>query len=601
MDAPSSSPSSSGPELVEVLERSRGIWRCTPGWEKRIAACIANGVAEELHIYLPLLDRLPAVPVAAPHASRLVEDAVSLWMRPGFETFVSLSRLRFEPFGYQLGAAQAALLRMRGRAILADEVGLGKTIEAGMVLSELYLRQLAQRVLILAPAGLVGQWAEELDRKFALPVKVAAGRRDIASATGASVILLSVAVARRKAIAELLSAQPWDLIIVDEAHRLRNPGSASAQLVKSLKTQYLLLLTATPVVNQLEDLFQLVNLVRPGHLGTPSQFRGRHGTGRPGNEVTGIRGLRTGLRQVMVRHRRSEVAVMLPPRVAETFVVAPSAEEASFYGQVAERVRETAKSGGAREAMGLASLLRLAGSNLNAMGPRLVRAGWDDLAAQVAALPPSRKSEALMRLLAQQVAAGEKVVVFTAFHETQDLLRELASAEGLDVAVYHGRLSRREKDEAIAASRGECQILLTTEAAGEGRNLQFCRALVNYDLPWNPMQIEQRLGRIHRIGQESEVMLWNLVSGGSLEEVVLRVLESKLNLFELVVGELDMVLGRIEDEFDFESFVFRAHVESRDDHEFAATLDKLGTQLSEARQGYLTTRQRADSLVEAME
>ena len=600
MDAPSRWRSSSGPELIEVLEGSSGSWRCAPGWQKRIATCMGSGIAEELVIYLPLLDRLRAAAVVQARASRLVEDAVSLWMRPGFETFVSLPRLRFEPFGYQLGAAEAVLQRMRGRAILADEVGLGKTIEAGVILSELYLRRLAQRVLILAPAGLVGQWAEELDRKFALPVQVASGRRDVATPSGPTIMLLSVATARRKTVAEVLSSQPWDLVIVDEAHRLRNPSSASAQLVKSLKAQYLLLLTATPVVNQLEDLFQLVNLVRPGHLGTPSQFRSRHGTGRPGHEVTAIDELRTGLRQVMVRHRRSEVAVMLPPRLAETYVVTPSTEEASFYRRVAERVRERARTGGGRETMGLSRLLRLAGSNPHAIAPRLTRAGWDDLAEQAAALPPSRKSEALIRLLAKQIAAGEKVVVFTAFRETLDMVHELASAAGLDMAVYHGKLSRREKDEVIAAFRGGRRVLLTTEAAGEGRNLQFCRALINYDLPWNPMQIEQRLGRIHRIGQESEVLLWNLVSGGSLEEMVLRVLESKLNLFELVVGELDMVLGRIEDDFDFESFVFRAHVESQDDGEFAARLNRLGTQLSEARQGYLATRQKTDNLVEAM-
>src|SRR6202011_407062 len=132
---------------------------------------------------------------------------------------------------------------------------------------------------ILLPSGLVEQWREELDRKFGLPALVqgsAAWERS-ERPLEAPIVVVPLAAARRKELAEQLAGVPWDLVIVDEAHRLRNPTSASARLVRSLRTRYLLLLTATPVENRLDDLFQLVNLVRPGHLGTPSEFRARYG------------------------------------------------------------------------------------------------------------------------------------------------------------------------------------------------------------------------------------------------------------------------------------------------------------------------------------
>jgi hypothetical protein len=121
--------------------------------------------------------------------------------------------------------------------------------------------------------------------------------------------------------------------------------------------------------------------------------------------------------------------------------------------------------------------------------------------------------------------------------------------------------------------------------------------MINFDLPWNPMQIEQRLGRIHRIGQQHDVQLTNLVSRGTLEDRLLEILQAKINLFELVVGELDMILGRVADDLDFETVVFEHYVASRDDDEFATRLDRVGDELAEARAGYLATRERVDELV----
>ena len=192
------------------------------------------------------------------------------------------------------------------------------------------------------------------------------------------------------------------------------------------------------------------------------------------------------------------------------------------------------------------ALQRLAGSSPAVMEPILTKVGWSDLAERATRLGPTAKALALIETLRRHEARSEKVVVFTAFRQTLDYLAHLASDAGLRAVVYHGGLSRRAKEQAIVDFRGDAPILLTTEAAGEGRNLQFCHVMVNFDLPWNPMQIEQRLGRIHRIGQTSDVLLINLVARGTVEERILELLEAKINLFELVVGELDMILGRVQ-------------------------------------------------------
>jgi superfamily II DNA or RNA helicase len=168
-----------------------------------------------------------------------VQDAAEVWDKPGFDTFLSLPRLAFEPFDYQVAAAKAVLRRMRGRAILADEVGLGKTIEAGLVLSELRARGMATRVLVVTPAGLVGQWCEELGRKFGLPTTVAAGK---GWEDDGSVVVASLATGRRDPLRSRLTADPWDVLIIDEAHRVRGGRSASGKLARELRGRYYLLL-----------------------------------------------------------------------------------------------------------------------------------------------------------------------------------------------------------------------------------------------------------------------------------------------------------------------------------------------------------------------
>ncbi len=568
--------------------------------------------------YAFLLEQLTSLQPVSPERSYLVEAAVAVWSRPGFDTFASLAQLRFEPFEHQLRAAAVALRQMGGRAILADEVGLGKTIEAGIVLTELRWRSLARDVLILAPTGLIGQWGEELERKFAMPTVVAtrdgwAGDREQVGSSQHPVVLASLATARRDPLRELLAARAWDLVIVDEAHRVRNPRTASSRLVRSLRTRFMLLLTATPVENRIDDLFHLVSMVRPGHLGTIGDFRRRHVTPsppapaeiaspeEPTTGVTDLSGLRHSLRSVMVRHRRSEVALMLPHRLVETILVQPSSEEAELYQRVSERVRIEGRSAGSAHAMSLRTVQRLAGSSPLALAPTLERMGWPELAQQAQRVSACAKTAALATVLERHADEGEKVIVFTSFRQTLAHLTDMARAKGIRSSEYHGGLGRRQKDAAIQDFEHVNDVLFSTESAGEGRNLQFCHTMVNFDLPWNPMLIEQRLGRIHRIGQTHDVVLTNLCLRGTIEEHILEILHAKLNLFELVVGELDMVLGRVREDFVFEQAIFDAHVESQNDDELVERLSALGTSLVQARQGHQASRAWTDELVAELE
>ena len=200
------------------------------------------------------------------------------------------------------------------------------------------------------------------------------------------------------------------------------------------------------------------------------------------------------------------------------------------------------------------------------------RARFTALADRAEAQAESTKADRLLGIVA---GFPDKVVIFTQFLATQEMLRRRLLGAGHDVAVFHGGLSRLEKEAAVERFRGPARLLLCTEAGSEGRNLQFAQAVCNFDLPWNPMKIEQRIGRLSRIGQTRDVHVFNLVAAGTLEASVLHLLEAKLNMFELVIGEVDMILGNLDEEREFEDVVADLWAESDDDDDFAR-LDRRG-------------------------
>ena len=191
--------------------------------------------------------------------------------------------------------------------------------------------------------------------------------------------------------------------------------------------------------------------------------------------------------------------------------------------------------------------------------------------------------------------ADGKTIVFVRFHDTLDLLDSVLKREGIPFARFDGRLTGPQKDAAIEAFRTELPVLLSTESGGEGRNMQFCNTLVNHDLPWNPQVIEQRIGRVHRIGQTREVFIFNLAARETVEEKILHILDEKINMFELVVGEIQSILGELEDEQDFGNMVFEAWARnSKNEREQAFAV--LGEKLAKAKDEYDSVKALDDEL-----
>ena len=186
-------------------------------------------------------------------------------------------------------------------------------------------------------------------------------------------------------------------------------------------------------------------------------------------------------------------------------------------------------------------------------------------------------------------------MVFVHHRDALDHLDRLRALQGIACVRFEGSLSGPDKDAVIATFRDQVPVLLSTESGGEGRNVQFCNTLINFDLPWNPMAIEQRIGRIHRIGQEREVFIFNLVTSGTLEDEVLRILDEKINMFELVVGEIDAILGELDEQQDFSSLVFDAWVATTAQGRNAA-FSQIGERMVQAKRQYEAVKQLDDEL-----
>jgi superfamily II DNA or RNA helicase len=524
---------------------------------------------------------------------QLRERLAHLTLAQGFDELLCLPHLRgTETFWYQVETARKVLKQFRGRVLLADEVGLGKTIEAGMVLKEYLLRGMVESALVLVPASLVGQWCEELNTKFDIFCASSHDsllRDDPDRFWNQKLLIASLALARRTEHAERLLNRSFDLVIVDEAHHLRDRTSLGYKLVDRLNKRFLLLLSATPVQNDLTELYNLLTLLKPGIFRTLKEFRAAHVTAGKPRQPADPERLRALMRDAMVRNTRAVVALELPRRHAATIRVDGAQGERDAYQDLAAAARRLAVGGSpGRHRLALHHLLAAAGSSPAAATAAVTRFAarhpherdWQGLAQRWAALGTGGKEAALIDLLRRN--PDEKKLVFVHYRETLDHLADLLARETIAFARFDGGLSGPEKDAAIARFRDQAPVLLCTESGGEGRNIQFCNTLINFDVPWNPMAIEQRIGRIDRIGQKREVFVFNLVTRGTLEEQMLRLLEEKISMFELVVGEVGAILGAIEEDRDFADLVLGAWLETTETSR-AEAFDVLGRRLDEAR------------------
>ena len=537
---------------------------------------------------------------------------LELKLAQNFEDLICLGSLNgVDSYAYQHDTVRRVLRHFKGRALLADEVGLGKTIEACLILKEYRMRGMARRALVLTPPSLAPQWRGELIEKFGFAAASpddAEFRRDPGRFwREEEMVVASIAMARMEPHASALAAAAWDMVIVDEAHCLKNRASSNWKLVNSLQKKFILMLTATPVENNLLELYSLITVLKPGLLSTEAEFKKAYVNSARPRAPKNPEQLRQLLSEVMVRNTRSTVDVHLPHRVAATVVAPPSPEEAKLYERVshfvAARYKGTEQK---RSAIALEWLQRQAGSSPQALNRAVARA----LSSETWLRPEDRRELESIGDLAVTIAHGAKglqfekmlagrsgkMVVFTEFLPTLEYLAQICERSGAPYSLFSGDLSRPQKDAAIARFRDEVDVLLSTGSGGEGRNLQFANTVVNFDLPWNPMRIEQRVGRVHRIGQTQEVFVFNFCQGGSVEEQLLRVLHDKINMFELVVGEIDAILGELDESQDFAALVLDLWTSGREAKQVDKAFDDLAERLVQAKKKYSQTKELDESL-----
>mgnify|MGYP001039840602 CR=1 FL=1 len=549
----------------------------------------------------PLLDVLQAGMAASKERLDVALEALQVSFQSTYDELLCLSTLTdVDSYWYQQETARKVMKHFRGRAILADEVGLGKTIEACLVLKEYMVRGLVKKALILVPSALVNQWQAELRDKFGLHFVSTNDdlfKQDPAGFWKQPLVVASLQTARTARHFDAVTSRFDDLVIVDEAHHLKNHTTANWKLVNNLHKTFLLLLTATPVQNNLEELYNLVTLLKPGHLQTRKAFKEQFvARGNPFDPINRDK-LRALLQEVMVRNTRSVAQVQLPPRFATTVQVEPSSAEKAFDEAVHAFVRhEAAQSASGLLKQQLRKVLEAAGSSPYAAAgllENLARHG-NGLGRQAASLAKEARSlheMAKARRVVELVRAiAEPVILFVNYRATLEALRQMFAKRGVDHVVFTGGMTNEQKKEAVEAFRKGRRVFLSTGTGGEGHNLQFCHTLINYDLPWNPMEIEQRIGRLHRIGQRHPVQVYNFCAAGSIEERILDVLDRKINMFELVVGEIDMILGRLQGEKEFAEMVFDLWVTHGDEASREKAFEALATRLKKARTAYEKTK-----------
>jgi superfamily II DNA or RNA helicase len=519
-----------------------------------------------------------------------------------FEELLAVDVANVERMPHQEAVARHALSRLRGRAVLADEVGLGKTIEAGLAIKELTLRGLAKRVLILCPAPLRDQWREEMNTKFDLPFDVAYRGSEVGKQDK---LILSLSLGRSEI--GTLTRQPWDIVIVDEAHRAAGAGARKTrELITSLTTacRYAFFLTATPVQNDLLELYRLVELLRPGTFTSVSAFKRQYVTRSDPRTPNDPAALRRLISSAMIRTTRAQAGVDRVIRRAVDVPVELGSRERELYALSTDLLRNVMRD--SADTMRRRSLaLRLTASPFSMgttalrmaerHGNERVRRVLNEIGHLALDITGSARENRALEITRDWMRDHGRVLIFTQHTDTvTGLLRRMAS-EGLNARAFHGSMSPSERAATIAAFRsGDTPIMISTDAGAEGQNLQFCNCVLNFDLPWNPMRIEQRIGRVDRLTQpRDEVFVANLYARGTIDESVYQLLAKKLRMFELLFGQVTTILGELDDSKSatFESRVMGA-LFAENDSKMERLLTELGTDLADARR-------RASTLIAA--
>ncbi|WP_312092232.1 DEAD/DEAH box helicase, partial [Niallia sp.] len=392
------------------------------------------------------------------------------------------------PLPHQLEVAKKVIEDMNGKAILADEVGLGKTIEAGLILKEYMIRGLVKKVLILVPASLVTQWAFELNSKFYIPAMV---QRKSYVWEQCDIVVSSIDTAKRQPHRDIIYNQDYDLVIIDEAHKLKNNKTKNYEFVQNLKKKFCLLLTATPIQNRVSEIFNLVSLLKPGHLGSESSFYEKYK--KDARSIDDDENLKALVNKVMIRNRRHDTGIEWTKRIVEAVPIEFSNDERALYEAIMELRTDNYTSNDIennRSSFSMITLQREACSSREAVYYTLqnmlkkvenptpeFQQKIQELVKKVEAIQQNSKAMKALELIKK---INDKVIIFTEYRATQLYLQWFLKQHGITSVPFRGGFKRGKKDWMRDLFQNHAQVLIATEAGGEGINLQFCHHIINF-------------------------------------------------------------------------------------------------------------------------
>jgi SNF2 family DNA or RNA helicase len=522
-------------------------------------------------------------------------------------------RTKVDAHPFQMKVALTILQEMRTNGILADEVGLGKTIEAGIIMKELLLRGIIESVLIIVPRSLLTQWKVEMREKFGEKFVIANDPDEFFGFDADDKIICSsgLLLHRHKEI----KSRKWDLLIVDEAHTYRNTKSKGRRHISEIPRNYLLLLTATPLCNKLTDLYSLIDLVYPGRLETESSFISRYAADSkcriPRRDT--IHELRNIVYEVMCRTRRIETNIPFTKRFPESRRVEASDLEYDFIEKATDYLRgignnrfKTVEQLKAENPTRIVSesqsraILIFQAIALQQSLSSSPYAAIESLQKRYDSYPAEREIINELIKLAKQIKSsklelienvmeevkGEQALIFCLRKATVRKIKEILEARFGKAEIFLGDMTTSEREKVIEEFKtGNIRYMVATDAAAEGLNLQQCNILFNYDLHWNPMKIEQRIGRIHRLGQERDVTIFNLSIKDTIDDYVLHILYQKLDLFLVTIGGMETILSQVkEGNEDIEKTIMEILLRSKKKLDLKEELEKLSKDIGYARE-----------------
>jgi len=472
-----------------------------------------------------------------------------------------------KPHPHQLDAAKKVLYEMNGRALLADEVGLGKTIEAGLVLKEYIHIGHVKSVLILVPASLSGQWQQELSTHFGLNSMIHKGKKEWRQAP---ITIATIDLLKRPPLREQILENHYDMVIVDEAHKLTNPKTLNYQFIHSLSKSYCLFLTATPIQNRSEDLYYLSTLLRPDLWNSLKEYRDEC------RDEDDKEFVKEKINQFMIRTRRNETDINWTKRSIHIEWIDQLPYEKDLYQAVENYYHQQQEIN--MHAFSHITLLKQGCSSSIALLKALNRGQnkeiSEHLGINLKVTPDQLITAKAQRIVEFIKKTDEKVIVFTQYRATQLYLSWFLKQHNISSVPFRGGFKKGKKQWMTDLFREKAQVLIATEAGSEGLNLQFCRYMIHADIPWNPMKLEQRIGRIHRIGQSDDVEVYYLLNRNTIEERIWNVLQEKVTLFRYIIGEHDDLLSSTTAK-EINRYLEDAIVHSRSENEMRLKLTQL--------------------------